>query len=210
MPKYRDSQAFTLIELLSVIGIILVLMGLLVPVIGNAMQKSSLSVAKTTVSKLEMAVRNYEAAFGEYPPALTYEYLGRKLFSENFGAVMPLMEIEDKWTIVPGGNQNDAVYVDPWDQPYVLFWPGMDDYDIGNGLMAYEMYGKLSGAGHIYLSFLEYSDKLDYVVKERGDLGDIHDDRLTHGFVVWSTGPDTVSGSEDDMGNWGHTRSKML
>jgi hypothetical protein len=86
----------------------------------------------------------------------------------------------------------------------------MDDYDIGNGLMAYEMYGKLSGAGHIYLSFLEYSDKLDYVVKERGDLGDIHDDRLTHGFVVWSTGPDTVSGSEDDMGNWGHTRSKML
>ena len=65
MCQRRD--AFTLIELLTVIAIILVLAGLLLNVAGNANYKSSLARATTEVKAMETAMESYKTDNGTYP-----------------------------------------------------------------------------------------------------------------------------------------------
>lgn len=64
----RARQAFTLIELLTVISIIAVLVGLLVPLAGVASRKMRESTARADLKKLETAIESYKAAVGYYPP----------------------------------------------------------------------------------------------------------------------------------------------
>ena len=59
--------AFTLIELLTVIAIILVLAGLLLHIAGTANYKASVSRATTEVKAMETALESYKADNGAYP-----------------------------------------------------------------------------------------------------------------------------------------------
>lgn len=59
--------AFTLIELLTVIAIILVLAGLLLHIAGNANTKASLSKAQAEIQAMSSALEHYYADNGTYP-----------------------------------------------------------------------------------------------------------------------------------------------
>ena len=61
-------QGFTLIELLLVITIIVLLMSLLVPAVGSAVQAVKVANAERTVLTIHQAVIDYHKAYGAYPP----------------------------------------------------------------------------------------------------------------------------------------------
>ena len=67
-PQPRSSlTAFTLIELLTVITIIAILMGLLFPAISIAKDQARKAQAKTDVSQIATAVKQYYAEYSKYP-----------------------------------------------------------------------------------------------------------------------------------------------
>lgn len=65
--RVHRAAGFTLIELLTVIAIILVLVGLLLNVAGNANYKSSVARASAEIKATETALESYKADSGAYP-----------------------------------------------------------------------------------------------------------------------------------------------
>jgi len=63
-------QAFTLLELLTVIAIIAILMGLLFPVLGLIRNGAKVAQAKNDIKQIEAAVKAYYADYGKYPPVM--------------------------------------------------------------------------------------------------------------------------------------------
>ena len=81
----RSSRGFTLIELLVVIAIIAVLAALIFPITGAVNRAKIRSKARAELAELQMAIDNYKAKLGHYPPdnpglpsmhALYFELLG--------------------------------------------------------------------------------------------------------------------------------------
>ncbi|MBN2143172.1 MAG: prepilin-type N-terminal cleavage/methylation domain-containing protein [Candidatus Aureabacteria bacterium] len=223
-----EKQAFTLIELLVVIGIILILIGLVVPLAGSAMNKANIAAAKANLEKIEIAVRNYEASFGTYPPDLSWRFLGQKLYSRNFGIVLPVLHFEDKWkynTDVDSEGFSRAVYKDPWGNPYLLYWVGINDINKNPGMTntfpkttsgssyadyAYQSFQSLIASNR----YLANKGLLHYVLAMDSN-GSPMPTKLSKSFLLWSMGPDGVTGTpaddtNDDIGNWGTTRGKMM
>jgi prepilin-type N-terminal cleavage/methylation domain-containing protein len=65
----RNRNAFTLIELLTVIGIIGVIAGFVLVVAGPVKKKQYVYNARAEMARLETAINNYKAAYGFYPPS---------------------------------------------------------------------------------------------------------------------------------------------
>jgi len=63
----RRSNAFTLIELILVVGIIIVLAGLVLSTVGYARKKGARARAETEIAALSAACENYKADNGIYP-----------------------------------------------------------------------------------------------------------------------------------------------
>jgi general secretion pathway protein G len=63
-PRYH---AFTLIELVLVVGIITVLAGLVLSTVGYARKKGALARAETEIAAMSAAIENYKADNGVYP-----------------------------------------------------------------------------------------------------------------------------------------------
>lgn len=206
-------QGFTLVEILAVIGIILVLMAFILPTVTSSMLKANIASAKANLEKIEMAVRNYESAFGIYPPDLSHQYLGEIKTSRNFGAVRPMLDYEKSQTIDEDNDTdstNDIFYKDPWGNRYYYFY--YDDNGNGQGDD-----GNKDVVNNIVARFTELCNFLKSKTPDRRSLildpgpnNDYSTKKLQQGFLIWSAGPDTVTGSDDDIGNWGFTRNKML
>ncbi|MEO6845913.1 MAG: prepilin-type N-terminal cleavage/methylation domain-containing protein, partial [Chthoniobacterales bacterium] len=69
-PHISDKKAFTLIELLIVIGIIAILMGLLFPALQGAINMAKKTAAKNDVTQIAQAVTAFEAEYGYLPASL--------------------------------------------------------------------------------------------------------------------------------------------
>ena len=65
------TRAFTLIEMLTVIAIIGILAGILIPVVSAAMRRARVVEATADVSKLYQAATTYNLDFGAFPPDCT-------------------------------------------------------------------------------------------------------------------------------------------
>ncbi len=64
----NKTRAFTLIELLVVISIMGVLAALTIPVLGKIKEGNYKKVARAELGQIEMALENYKAKYGTYPP----------------------------------------------------------------------------------------------------------------------------------------------
>jgi general secretion pathway protein G len=60
-------KGFTMIELLTVIAIIAILAGMLLPALNRARQQAWETTARTMISSLEAALANYMTDYGDYP-----------------------------------------------------------------------------------------------------------------------------------------------
>jgi len=128
-----SGKGFTLIELLVVIGIILILMGLVLPALAAARQRRLLMLATSEVKQIAAAATAYFDQLHTYPPdtdAFTtgvnkevtppdseaiFKYLGSKITDKNTGVEYgPFITL--KMAFLKGPNLK--TYMDPWGNPY--------------------------------------------------------------------------------------------
>lgn len=71
-PRFR--RGFTLIELLVVIAIIAILIALLLPAVQQAREAARRSACKNNLKQLVLAIHNYEATHGLFPPGYLHNF----------------------------------------------------------------------------------------------------------------------------------------
>lgn len=65
--KTRNTSAFTLIELLTVIAIIGILAGILIPTVGIVQQKATMATSKARISQYLSAIQSFKGEYSYYP-----------------------------------------------------------------------------------------------------------------------------------------------
>ena len=173
--KYR---LFTLVELLTVIAIIAVLMGLLLPTIFGVKNKAKEAKAKTEIKSLQTALAQYESTYGYLPWGGTGDIY---LTSSDYDRVIRVLQNRNPSdpTTTPGNargirfldivtEQGPGVYLDPW--------------------------------GHRYLVVLDLG--YDGVVTNNSTNGPCED--VYDSVAIWSRGRDESDdhGGDDDLSSW--------
>jgi prepilin-type N-terminal cleavage/methylation domain-containing protein len=85
-------RAFTLIELLVVISIIGVLAALIFPVAGSVSRVKKINTAQAELNDIELALENYKAKYGTYPPSNPANTITNGLFYELTGVTNDLAD----------------------------------------------------------------------------------------------------------------------
>lgn len=128
-------RGFSLVEMLVVVGIILLLMGLVLPVLARVRQERMKLLAKTEVKLIRDAALLYHEQLNGFPPDTDdfgtgdvpemvtdpysiYRYLGREITDSATGKMYgPYFRAKLKYVVGPPGQE---VYMDPWNKPYRL------------------------------------------------------------------------------------------
>jgi prepilin-type N-terminal cleavage/methylation domain-containing protein len=131
----RDKKAFTLMELLTVIAVMAVLAGLLLPALNRARARARIAAAESMLASLQVALSMYNMEYGVYPASSesgglnAQQYNGNSFDTEfngtpnNLVAALtamtkggPYMEFRGRDLDESGG---DYVVLDPWGRAYV-------------------------------------------------------------------------------------------
>ncbi|HST29893.1 MAG TPA: prepilin-type N-terminal cleavage/methylation domain-containing protein [Chthoniobacterales bacterium] len=180
-------RAFTLLELIVVIAIIVVLAGLLFPAVQSILDRAKKVQAKNDLTQIVTAVTAFYTEYGKYPltpttPADTNYGISTtndKLFNElrNSGAMTDntrgivfmsppnVRNSTNPRSGVAGTGSNAGQYFDPWGTPYFVRIDTDYDNQVDNP------YNANTGAGP---------------------------DKIRQGAVGWSLGKDTQIGNKND------------
>ncbi len=115
----RRQSGFTLLEVLSVVGIVALLMGLVGSAAFSARQRAYTATATTETQQVASAIRAYWLAFREWPSGLNEgnNILDRNclsaLLGENPRKVSFLQVPPDRF------DEDSGQFLDPWGRPYV-------------------------------------------------------------------------------------------
>jgi prepilin-type N-terminal cleavage/methylation domain-containing protein len=115
LPPRRPRSAFTLVELLVVIGIIAVLIGLLVPAVQQIREAASRTQCTNNMKQLLVATHNYAGNHrGRLPPANFYQVVnprtGRAAEGSAFFVLLPYYEQENLFRLYTQ-DRPDAGYL---------------------------------------------------------------------------------------------------
>ncbi|MHC5055702.1 MAG: prepilin-type N-terminal cleavage/methylation domain-containing protein [Planctomycetota bacterium] len=189
-------SAFTLLELLVVVGIILVLASLSFVVISAVIRKARIAQTGVEIKNLQGAIERYRHALGAFPPdtggwneAVTdprsiHRYLGQKLTDPTTGKPLERffsMKIE---RYEPLDAEGLGVLKDPWGKPYHL-----------DAIHMQTVGGEPKRTGEPYLpSRPEIEKTKDYKIMSVGPDGESAD------YPFDQDAPDPRT--EDDIGSW--------
>ena len=117
---YRQ-KAFTLIELLLVMVILVVLAAVVVPRFGSRQEQAKITRAKVDISTIKTQIKMFDSDVGRLP---TNE--------EGLGALLAQPSGADNWhgPYIEGGP---GALIDPWKMPYVYKYPASHagvDFDL--------------------------------------------------------------------------------
>jgi prepilin-type N-terminal cleavage/methylation domain-containing protein len=134
MMKKHDRRTFTLIELLTVIAVIAILAGLLLPAVQKAKEKAKRTRAHSEIKALEVAIKQYESTYGYLP----------KTAAEATDAVVT--SYTTLLTILgDGGNARGIIFLqlkegdtfnDPWNNAYQVAMDFGYDGEVDNTVIA--------------------------------------------------------------------------
>lgn len=113
--RNRTSNAFTLIELMVVFGMLAILMGVAFSGIGQARQQARIAKANAEVRELMNAWLSYEAAHDDWPSGFTFGDAELKASRANLKELIG--EGEEETVYLNAKFVNDY-FVDPWGNPY--------------------------------------------------------------------------------------------
>jgi prepilin-type N-terminal cleavage/methylation domain-containing protein len=141
-PTRHASRGFTLIELLTVIAIIAILAGLLIPAVGKAKDRAKKTQALGDCKSIENAVKSYYTEYGKWPvqdswQGATDENTAAKQFGRtpansdlfnvlrNISATLNprrivFIEAKTQTGTTGYGVDPNGVFRDPWGQPYII------------------------------------------------------------------------------------------
>jgi type II secretory pathway pseudopilin PulG len=134
----RSKRAFSVVELVVVVGILLLLSGVLIPVVGGEMHKAMVGKATTDMKKLAEAYNRYFIHTGHWPTASKTENFAAK---SNFeftamdclytnaherkswgGPYLGAGILSDgAWRIAEAGPSGWTGFVDPWGNPFRMY-----------------------------------------------------------------------------------------
>jgi len=147
----RRRPAFTLVELLVVMGIIGLLVALLFPAIGAARQAANKTKAQAEVNAIDSAMRAYLAEYGKFPlqtsAASDNKYTNT---TDSLGIVYMSLRGGTNWNPrkiafmeIPDASLVDGIFMDPWDNYYRIAADWTMDRMVTN--TATEGHGNLTG-----------------------------------------------------------------
>ena len=87
----QGGMRFRLVELLVVIGVIVILIGLLLPTVRAAHEPARRSQCCNNLKQIALALHNYADEHGEFPPAYTVDEQGQPLHSWRT-LILPYLE----------------------------------------------------------------------------------------------------------------------
>lgn len=138
---------FTLIELLTVIAIIIILAGILLPAISGSLKKADVTKARAQMTTLANAIKQYQATYGRLPTPTghseasalsTNEYKWLLLILQNetiddstnsslksYGTSKSVNSKGIKFLDIVGNTPGE--YKDPWDEDFQVFMDGNFD-----------------------------------------------------------------------------------
>jgi prepilin-type N-terminal cleavage/methylation domain-containing protein len=119
----KERRAFTLMELLVVLVIIMILVGLVLPAIKGSILKAEQARARETISQLTGAMKSFYADNGQWPTiattcggSLSYSYIPTNYF--NNAASITYYSFSPKDIGTSTLCSVGGVLVDPWQSPY--------------------------------------------------------------------------------------------
>lgn len=135
----RSSRGFTLIELLIVIAIIGILMALLFPAVGSAIDAARRAQAKNDVTQIATAITAYETEYGRLPgtnssdnEATVTKTLVETLTAQSTNdnpRKITFIEV-NSWKKGKSGTNASGDFLDPWGGSYYVAL----DYNYDNSL----------------------------------------------------------------------------
>ena len=115
----RYCNAFTLIELILVVGIIIVLAGLVLSTVGYARKKSARARAETEIAAMSAALENYKADNGIYPRGANSDILNARASGNPSQYQSASLDLYNALFGAMGGSRT------PTSNSYFVFKPNM-------------------------------------------------------------------------------------
>ena len=109
----RDSMAFTLIEMLVVLGMLGILMGVAFSGIGQARSQARIAKANSEVRELMNAWLSYEAAWDDWPVSVNGESI-----EADASNLKELLGDNEEKVVYLHAQLSGGAFRDPWGTPY--------------------------------------------------------------------------------------------
>jgi prepilin-type N-terminal cleavage/methylation domain-containing protein len=182
---FQNKRAFTLIELLTVIAIIIILTALLFPAIKNALLKSEVAQAQSGISNLSTALRAYYTEYGKWPisdTAGTWNYVvDANMVSLLSGTDIGTLTSPGPTTELDGvlGGSSGQFQGNPRKIPFLQF----KQSDLGTFTTCQDCYLDPWKKPYYLKLDVTYANTIPNPFDNTVPA-------ITNGFLVWSDGPD--------------------